>query len=120
MTFGIRPSYAAESFGYIERGDPIPDSGKAPAFQVRCFREKPTADVARQYMASGNYYWNSGIFVWKARTILDALQQYEPEMFAHITTIGEAIGTPHFADTLTNEFAAIRRQVDRLRRDGTL
>jgi mannose-1-phosphate guanylyltransferase len=97
----------AQSFGYIERGEPIPGSGQAPVFQVQRFREKPSADVARQYVAAGNFYWNSGIFVWKARTILDALKEYEPEMFGHLAAIAAAIGTPRFADTLAGQFAAI-------------
>ncbi len=107
VTFGIKPTYAAESFGYIERGDAIPNAGLAPTYDVRCFREKPNAEVAKQYVESGEYYWNSGIFIWKARTILDALQQFAPEIFRHIETIGKAIGTAEFNATLQCEFAAI-------------
>lgn len=107
VTFGIQPTYAAESFGYIERGRPLPNSGPAPAYDVRRFCEKPTADVARHYVDSGEYYWNSGIFAWKARTILDALEQFAPDIFAHVSAIGETIGTPEFEQTLQHEFAAI-------------
>ena len=77
-------------------------------FQVQCFREKPIADVARQYVQAGRYYWNSGIFVWKTRTILDALQRFEPEMYARLTTIAQSLGTDRFASTLTREFHAIQ------------
>ncbi len=108
VTFGIRPSYPAESFGYIERGEPLEATRGAPTFRVRSFREKPTADVARHYVASGAYYWNSGIFVWRAQTILDAIRELEPDMFQHIAEIGAAIGTPRFAETFSREFAAIR------------
>jgi mannose-1-phosphate guanylyltransferase len=108
VTFGIRPAYPAESFGYIERGAPIPDGAGAPAFQVQCFREKPSADVAREYVQAGRYYWNSGIFVWQVRTILEALQRFEPDMHARLTTIAETLGTDHFASTFSREFDAIR------------
>lgn len=107
VTFGIRPTYAAESFGYIERGEPLADAGPAATYQVRCFREKPTADVAQQYLESGEHYWNSGIFVWRAQTILCALEKFAPEIYQHIARIGSAIGTPEFSTTLQCEFQAI-------------
>jgi len=107
VTFGIRPAYAAESFGYIERGAVLADAGAAPTFAVRSFREKPSADVAKRYVESGEYYWNSGIFAWKAQTILDALQEFAPEIFQHLTAISESIDTPRFTETLQCEFAAI-------------
>jgi mannose-1-phosphate guanylyltransferase len=59
VTFGIRPNYAAEIFGYIQRGAPIEDSGGSPSYNVKSFREKPDAATATQYLASGDYYWNS-------------------------------------------------------------
>ncbi|MHB9079124.1 MAG: mannose-1-phosphate guanylyltransferase [Pirellulaceae bacterium] len=107
VTFGIRPSYPAESFGYIERGDALPHVAGAPAYQVAGFREKPTAAVARQYVESGRYDWNSGIFVWKAQTVLDALRRFEPDMFAHLQAIADSLATDHFTATLAREFAAI-------------
>ncbi len=107
VTFGIPPSYPAESFGYIERGHALLQATGAPVYEVARFREKPTADVARQYVEAGRYYWNSGIFVWKAHTILDALRRYEPDMFTHLQTIAESITSDHFDATLESEFAAI-------------
>lgn len=110
VTFGIPPTYPAETFGYIERGEPLvgPHERRAPVFAVRTFKEKPKADVAREYLRQGTFYWNSGIFVWSAATILAALQQYQPEMFARLQTIAAAWGTPHWQTTLEREFAAIR------------
>jgi mannose-1-phosphate guanylyltransferase len=115
VTFGIKPTYPAESFGYIERGPALAEAGAAgpdtvslPAFQVLRFREKPSAAVARQYLDAGNFYWNSGIFVWRAATIRDALAQYEPEMHARLAAITAAVQTPDFPDVLDREFSAIR------------
>ena len=59
-------------------------------------------------MAAGNFFWNSGIFVWKARTILDALGEYQPEMVGHLRAIDAALGTADFQATFEREFAAIR------------
>lgn len=106
-TFGIAPTYPAESFGYIERGEVIPCPGQR-AYQVRRFREKPSADVAREFLAAGNFLWNSGIFVWKARTILDELQRHQPEMAARLSAIASAWRTPEFETVFPREFAAIR------------
>jgi mannose-1-phosphate guanylyltransferase len=108
VTFGIRPTYPAEIFGYIQRGAGIDvPGGAAPAFVVKRFREKPDAATAADYVESGDYYWNSGIFVWKARTVLAALAKRQPEMIAHLQAIGEAWGGPSQDDVLRREFAAI-------------
>lgn len=97
ITFGIKPAYPAESFGYIERGEPLKsDDGievEIAAYPVKMFREKPSMEVAEQYLAAGGFYWNSGIFVWKAKTILDALAQFEPKMYEHIQSIADSYGS---------------------------
>jgi mannose-1-phosphate guanylyltransferase len=109
VTFGIKPTYAAESFGYIERGDALDaSSSDAPVFRVAQFREKPQADVAQQYLAAGNFYWNSGIFVWRAATIMDALREQQPEMYDALSRIADAWDSPQRDEVLTREFEAIR------------
>jgi mannose-1-phosphate guanylyltransferase len=105
VTFGIKPTYPAESFGYIERGAPLP--GVSGAYQVVRFREKPKAEQAQAYLATGNFYWNAGIFVWKAKTILDALRHYEPAMYEHLEAIAQTIRTPQFEQTFAARFEAI-------------
>jgi len=114
VTFGIRPTYPAETFGYIERGEVLAAAAGGalrdpPAvFRVKRFHEKPKAEVAREYLQAGTFYWNSGIFLWKARTILDALARFQPEMYARLERIGAAAGTPEYSQVLDREFAAIR------------
>jgi mannose-1-phosphate guanylyltransferase len=108
VTFGISPTYPAESFGYIERGAQQADAGSQPtSFQVTRFREKPTVEVAREYLESGQFYWNSGIFVWRAETILAALEEHQPVLRNHLRAIGEAIGNADYEQTLAKEFTAI-------------
>ncbi len=112
VTFGIRPSYPAESFGYIEAGAAVESAANDPknplsVSAVKQFREKPNRETAEAYVAAGTFFWNSGIFVWRAKTILDALAKYEPAMHAHIAKIGESIGTAGFEKTFHSEFAAI-------------
>ncbi len=116
VTFGIRPTYPAESFGYIEAGEAIdvPDGagqgGKPLAMRVTQFREKPKADVAKGYLAAGNFFWNSGIFVWKAAKIMRELARHEPEMCGHLEAIANAQGKPDYAEVLRREFTAIQGQ----------
>ena len=111
VTFGVRPHYAAESFGYIERGPQLPSRNAADpaAFQTLRFREKPNAATARQYLEQGNFLWNAGIFIWKAATICQALAEHQPAMHARLTTIAAAVGTPEYETVLAREFAAIER-----------
>ncbi len=74
VTFGIPPTFPATGYGYIQRGAEVAQRQGISVYRVASFREKPGAELAEQWVASGEYFWNSGIFVWKARTILDALQ----------------------------------------------
>ena len=109
VTFGIPPTYPAESFGYVERGERLNvPGGLASVFKVKRFREKPKAEVAKQFVDSGEFYWNSGIFVWKARTILAALEQHQPKMFGHLRNIAAAFGKPDYQAVFEREFTAIK------------
>ena len=116
VTFGIRPTYPAETFGYIERAESLglpeqtePEQAEAVhAYRVKQFREKPRAEVAQSYLDAGTFYWNSGIFVWKAATILEELARREPEMLAHLRTITEHQQSADFDEVFQEEFTAIR------------
>ena len=107
VTFGIKPTYPAESFGYVESSDSLA-AENAKAFKVVQFREKPDRETAQKYLDAGTFYWNSGIFLWRAKTILDALAKHEPEMHAHLSAIADSMGTPAFDATLEKEFTAIK------------
>lgn len=109
VTFGIAPTYPAESFGYIQQGAAIASAqGQARVHRVASFREKPPASVAREYLAAGTYLWNAGIFVWKARTILAALEKHQPECLAHLRAIAAAWDTPDREAVFAREFNAIK------------
>ena len=78
MTFGITPEYAATGFGYIRKGETMSPG----AFAVDSFVEKPPQDVAESYLESGEYYWNSGIFLFHAQTLLEEMQTFSPRVSA--------------------------------------
>jgi mannose-1-phosphate guanylyltransferase len=112
VTFGIQPNYPAEVFGYIHRGDALGSAGTgttrlAPAYRVEGFREKPDAATAEKYLATGEYYWNSGIFVWRAATILSALAERQPETVRHLEAIVAAWESDERNEVFEREFAEI-------------
>lgn len=109
ITFGIQPSYPAESFGYIERSEALDSAAAqgAPTFHVCAFREKPDRATAEKYIEQGSFYWNAGIFVWKAKTIVQQLTQHEPAMARHLQQIADAADRPDFDETFRREFEVV-------------
>jgi mannose-1-phosphate guanylyltransferase len=94
VTFGILPTYPATGYGYVHRGVEVCRRRDMPVYRVQSFREKPAADLAEQFVASGDFYWNSGIFVWKAATILDQLRAHKPDLAAAVGRVADAWDTP--------------------------
>ncbi len=79
LTFGIKPTFASTQLGYIQLGQSSScDKCESEIFQVDSFSEKPDAITAAKYLTEGNYAWNSGMFVWKAKTVLDSLTTHLP------------------------------------------
>jgi mannose-1-phosphate guanylyltransferase len=109
VTFGIQPTYPATGYGYIERGPHIGDRQGISVFRVASFREKPSADLAEQWVASGHYFWNSGIFFWKARTILAALKANQPKLAQAVEHIAGAWRTAEREEVLRKEYDALPR-----------
>jgi len=89
VTIGISPTFPSTGFGYIK----FKDAYAADAKPVLEFREKPAEETARQYVDSGVYAWNSGMFVWKASVILENFKLYIPDIFADLEKIGDAMQT---------------------------
>jgi mannose-1-phosphate guanylyltransferase len=90
VTFGIVPTFPATGYGYIHRGPALEARQNVPAYRVQSFREKPSFEVAEQLIASGEYFWNSGIFIWKAATILGELRKHKPAIAAGVERIAAA------------------------------
>ncbi|QDT28178.1 mannose-1-phosphate guanylyltransferase [Gimesia panareensis] len=107
VLIGVPPNVPATGYGYIQTGAEIsPATG--PGMKVAAFKEKPDLETAQQYLDSGEYLWNCGIFVWKAQTLLQALKKYEPEMHSALNRIAASIGTPEYATVLAEEFASMK------------
>ena len=84
MTIGIEPSEPSSAYGYIEAGESWQQAGGIEFYRVRRFVEKPTPDVAREYVATGRYAWNSGMFMWSVASISKAFHQFVPQLAGFI------------------------------------
>jgi mannose-1-phosphate guanylyltransferase len=101
VVLGVPPTRAETGYGYIEQG-PVMDPATVPVDGVRVrrvkrFTEKPRLEVAQEFVASGNYGWNSGMFLWSARTLANAIREHSPAMAPLMEEIAAAYGTPEFA-----------------------
>ena len=107
VTLGIAPDCPETGYGYIKFQ---PEQTLGRAFAVERFVEKPDLETAKAYLASEQYLWNSGMFIWKTSTILDNLQAHLPETYAGLCKIREAIGTPMEEQVLEREFQGFRAE----------
>ena len=98
VVMGIQPTRAESGYGYIETGDQLDPE----LFRVRRFTEKPNQEKAEEFFAAGNYYWNSGMFVWSARTLTRALREHFSETAPLLEQIAAAWGTDAFERTFSN------------------
>lgn len=110
VTIGITPSYPETGYGYINFGYKDDDKRYSGAYKVNKFVEKPSIERAKEYLASGKYLWNSGMFVWKTSTILNAFEEYMPETYQGLCRIGNAIGTDNEFQVLKDEFSNFESQ----------
>lgn len=107
VTLGITPDCPETGYGYIKF---IPDQTLGRAFAVERFVEKPDLETAKAYLATEQYLWNSGMFIWKVSAILKNLEEHLPEMYQGLCRIGEAIGTGDEQKVLEQEFQSFKSE----------
>jgi mannose-1-phosphate guanylyltransferase len=95
VVLGVRPTRPETGYGYIEVGAPAPSQ----SLRVRRFTEKPNAGRAAEFLQAGNYLWNSGMFLWSARTLTRALEEHLPKTASLLAQIAAAFGTRKFEST---------------------
>jgi mannose-1-phosphate guanylyltransferase/mannose-6-phosphate isomerase len=98
VTIGIQPAYPETGYGYIVRGKPLAGNANSGAHEVKSFKEKPGAKIARQLLRQGSL-WNAGIFAWKASALLALMERYQPALHNSLTNIakmarGKSLATP--------------------------
>lgn len=89
VTFGVVPSRPATGYGYLEQGERGGEIDGAPWFEVRSFREKPDLKTAREFVESGRFRWNSGIFAFRADRILERIERFIPELSERIGSVAD-------------------------------
>ncbi|HUU17538.1 MAG TPA: sugar phosphate nucleotidyltransferase [Sedimentisphaerales bacterium] len=108
ITFGIKPAFASTLLGYIKCSNPSEHPGcKNKIYSVEAFKEKPDEKEAKEYLNTGQYFWNSGMFVWKAKTILANLQKFLPEATEPLARIQADWGSPNQQQTLRDWFVKL-------------
>jgi mannose-1-phosphate guanylyltransferase len=98
VVLGIEPKHPETGYGYIETGSPA----EGGTLHVRRFTEKPNQIKAEEFVSAGNYYWNSGMFLWSARTLANAMREHLSETAPLLEQIAAAFGTPQFKDVFAD------------------
>ena len=110
LTIGIKPSHPETGYGYIQFSDeetnnPYRNQG---VFRVKTFAEKPIQETAERFLASGDFLWNSGMFVWKAKTILKEIELHVPDLHEELKTLQPTIGTNRYESALERSYGVLR------------
>jgi len=105
VTIGITPDYPETGYGYIRFDE---ENSLGQAYKAAQFVEKPDLDTAKMYVENGQYLWNSGMFVWKVRSILDKMERLMPETYQALVAIKQAFGTAQEESVLRDEFMKMR------------
>jgi mannose-1-phosphate guanylyltransferase len=97
---GITPNKPETGYGYIRRGAEVGRHKGYPAYEVKQFLEKPDLATAERFLASGEYYWNSGIFVWQISTLMQAFSDYLPDLHQKLNQIEQALAAGEAIETI--------------------
>jgi mannose-1-phosphate guanylyltransferase len=105
LTLGIRPDRPETGYGYIQANTMQPVSGYEDLHKVKAFTEKPELAMAKLFIESGDFYWNSGIFIWRAATIMESYNRHLPDIFHTFNEGKDLFSTPAEKDFITRAYA---------------
>lgn len=108
VTFGIIPHRPETGYGYIQLGEVEREIGTKEFYRVARFVEKPDRARAEEYVASGSYLWNSGMFIWHVGAIIQAFETYLPSISRIMEEISPALNTPHEPDAIARAYADVQ------------
>jgi mannose-1-phosphate guanylyltransferase len=109
VTLGVKPTRPETGYGYIERGEALGSRDGIATHRVVQFREKPDLKTAEAFVAAGNFVWNAGVFVWRARAIREALERHRPELAARLARVSHALGTADERQCIAEEYPRMER-----------
>ena len=108
VTIGLTPTRPETGYGYIERSDEVvAQTQDGSAYRAARFVEKPDASTATEYLASGRFLWNASMFVWRARALLDEVERLQPQLYAGVSRIAQAWGSPEQERVTADVWAAL-------------
>lgn len=108
ITLGIRPTYASTGYGYIQLNGQADEIDGLPIFKVKTFAEKPDATTAQRFIDSGDFLWNSGMFIWRVNAILRAIEELLPELYDGLMEIEKHWGKPSQNEVIKKVFCQIK------------
>ncbi|MCK4649119.1 mannose-1-phosphate guanylyltransferase [bacterium] len=110
VTMGIKPTRPETGYGYIEISSPVRQFASSPVYRVKRFAEKPGKKEASKFVKNGRYLWNSGMFIWRASVILEAMKKHMPQLYRGLLEIQKALGTSKEKRTIEKVY----KQLDKI------
>ena len=110
MCIRDRPTAASTAYGYIKHGEKIDEIQERPVYRVDRFTEKPDMETAEKMFHEGIYSWNSGMFIWNVKSILEEYKRQMPNLYKYLIEIGRSIGTPGYDSTLSKCWPHVPKQ----------
>lgn len=107
VTLGVTPNKPETGYGYVQRGSKLGHYNDHPVYQVAQFLEKPDLATAEKFVASGEYYWNSGIFIWQLSTLLEAFSNHMPEFYQQLGQLDQVLDTEEAIDPIWQEIKSV-------------
>lgn len=108
LTLGITPDRPETGYGYIQANKKKPVPGYESLLKVKAFTEKPDVELAKVFLASGDFYWNSGIFIWSVDSIMAAFEKYLPDIYTSFDESRKAFGTRNEENAIVQTYASCR------------
>jgi len=113
VTLGITPASPSTGFGYIKQGESLGVVDGFPVFRAERFTEKPSLETALHMVESGEYSWNSGMFIWRVDRIMEEFQRQMPEFFVRLAEVEATLGSPGYEPTLNRVWPqVVKRAID--------
>lgn len=108
VTIGITPDRPATGYGYIQVADPMKTKGSIDAYHVKTFAEKPNVETAKRFLESGDFFWNSGIFIFRADVLFEAIEEHLPDLYDGLMEIKRHMDRPDYEEVLNRVYHQIR------------
>jgi len=105
LTLGIKPDRPETGYGYIQANEKKKVEGYEKLLKVKTFTEKPDIELARVFLESGDFYWNSGIFIWNARSVINALEKHLPDLYSAFDDGKDLLGTEKEENFIAQTYA---------------